>query len=161
VRSRVAAALLVLAALAVHFSWTRSFRAQASASADEYRRLRDERRLAAAARAHDLRLAEATGRVGIVPGTSDSAPPARARRLVVAALASSRVSTVKLRVTPGGRAPVGAAVHLSGVGSFDDVARFTGELARPGNGLVLSSVGLTAHGGNVELSFDALALGER
>jgi hypothetical protein len=52
-------------------------------------------------------------------------------------------------------------VHLTGVGSFDDVARFTGELARPGNGLVLSSISLVPRDGDVELSFDALAMGAR
>jgi hypothetical protein len=161
-RLRVAAVFLLLAALAVHVAWTRRFRAEASAAAEEYRRVRDERRQAAAELARDARVAAAPTRGGAVPCATEGAPPARAaRRLVVGALASSGVATVKLRVTPGGRAPIGASVHLTGVGSFDDVARFTGELARPGNGIVLSSVGMVPQDGKVQLSFKALALGAR
>jgi hypothetical protein len=162
VRLRLVAGLCVLAALGLHLGWTRRFRAAAAASADEYRQLRDERRQAAVERARDARLAGAPGRIGIVPGTSPSAPlPGAARRLVVGTLASSGVSTVKLKVTPGGRAPAAASVHLTGAGSLDEVARFTGELVRPGNGLVLSSVSLVPREGHVALSFDALALGAR
>jgi hypothetical protein len=159
-RLRVVAVLLLLAALAVHVAWTRPFRADASAAAEEYRQVRDERRRAAADLARDARLAAAPTRVGVLPGADQGAPRA-ARRLVVGALASSGVATVKLRVTPGGRAPIGATVHLTGVGSLDDVARFTAELARPGNGIVLSSVGLTPRDGDVQLSFEALGLGAR
>jgi hypothetical protein len=161
-RWRVAAALLLLAALAVHVAWTRRFRAEAAAAAEEYRRVRDERRQAVADLAREARLAAAPARVGVVPGASQATPPARAaRRLVVDALASSGVANVKLRVTPAVRAEAGASVHLTGVGSLDDVARFTGELARPGNGLVLSAVGLVPRDGEVALSFEALAIGPR
>jgi hypothetical protein len=162
VRLRLVAGLCALAALGLHLGWTRPFRAAASAAADEYRQLRDERSQATVERAHGARLAAAPGRIGVVPGTSASAPlPGAARRLVVGTLASSGVSTVKLRVTPGGRGPVAASVHLSGAGSLDEVARFTGELVRPGNGLVLSSVSLVPREGQVDLAFDALALGAR
>jgi hypothetical protein len=162
VRLRLAAAVLLLAALAVHAAWTRPFRAEASAAADEYRRVRDERRQAAADRARAARLAAAPTRVGAVPGASpDTVPASAARRLVVDTLASSGVATVKLRVTPADRALSRARVHLTGVGSLDDVARFTAELARPGNGIVLSTVALVPRGGKVELSFEALALGTR
>ena len=155
------AALLLLAALAVHFAWTRPFRAKASAAAEEYRRVRDERRQAAADLARDARLAAAPARVGVVPGASQSTPARAARRLMVDALAASGVANVKLQVTPSLRAPVGATVRLTGFGSLDDVARFTGELARPGNGLVLSSVGLVPRDGAVALSFEAVAMGPR
>jgi hypothetical protein len=161
-RLRLLAALCLLAAVGVHLAWTRRFRAEASAATDDYRQLRDERRPAAAERARAARLAEAPARVGVVPGATRGAPPAgAARRLVVDRLASSGVSTVKLRVAPLAQGPAGASVHLTGVGSVDEVARFTGELARPGNGLVLSSVSLVPRDGGVELSFDALALGAR
>jgi hypothetical protein len=161
-RLRLAAALCLLAAVFVHLAWTRRFRAEASAAADDYRRLRDERRQAEVEQEREARLAAAPARVGVVPGTTRSAPTAAAaRRLVVDRLASSGVSTVKLRVAPLARGPAGASVHLTGVGSFDEVARFTGELARPGNGLVLSSVSLVPRDGDVELSFAALALGAR
>jgi hypothetical protein len=160
VRARLAAAFCLLLGIGIHVGWTRPFRADALAAADEYGRLRDERRQALAERAREGRLAAAPGRVGVVPGVTRGAPPARAaRRLVVGTLASSNVSTVRLRVAPLARGPVGASVHLSGVGSLDDVARFTGELARPGNGLVLSSVSLSPRNGRVDLSFDAVALG--
>lgn len=159
---RLAAALLALAALAVHVGWTRRYRAEAGAAADEYRRLRDERRQAAAEHARSLRQAAAPGRVGDVTGGTAGAEPARAaRRLVVGALASSGLSTVKMRVAAGGRAPIGASVHLTGAGELDAVAAFTGGLAKPGNGLVLSKVGLVPRDGLVELSFEALAVGKR
>ena len=161
-RLRLIAGLCALAALGLHLGWTRPFRAAAFASADEYRRLREERRQAVVERTREARLAAASGRVGVVPGTSPTAPPAgAARRLVVGALASSGVSTVTLKVTPGGRAPVAASVHLTGSGSLDEVARFTGQLVRPGNGLVLSSVSLVPRQGQVDLSFHALAVGAR
>ncbi|MET0555566.1 MAG: hypothetical protein ABW221_21170 [Vicinamibacteria bacterium] len=159
-RLRLAAALLFLGAGAVHAGWTRPFRAEASAAADEYRRVRDERQQAVADQARAARLAAAPARVGSVPGTAADAPAARAaRRLVVETLASSRVATVTLRVTPSGRAPAQATVHLKGAGSLDDVARLTAELARPGNGIVLSNVVLTPREGQVQLAFEALALG--
>jgi hypothetical protein len=161
-RLRLLAALCVLAAACVHVAWTRPFRRAAVASADEYRRLREERQRAVADRAWEARLAAAPARIGVVPGTSSSTAPAgAARRLVVGTLASSEVATVRMRVTSGGRAPAAATVHLTGVGSLDDVARFTAELARPGTGLVLSAVSLQPREGQVELSFDALALGAR
>lgn len=159
-RWRVGAALLLAAALLVHVGWTRRFRAEGAAAADEYGRLREERRQALADHARAVRLSEAPGRVGVVRGASAQTPPARAaRRLVVDALAGSGVSTVRLRVDPGGKGPVGASVRLTGVGALDEVARFAGDLARPGNGLVLSSVALQPRAGAVELSFEALALG--
>lgn len=159
---RLAGVFCILAGIGIHLAWTRPFRADAVAAADEYRRLREERRQALAERAREGRLAAAPGRIGVVPGATRSAPPAgAARRLVVAALASSNVSTVRLRVAPLARGPAGARVHLSGVGSLDDVARFTGALVRPGNGLVLSSMSLSPRDGRVELSFEALALGAR
>jgi hypothetical protein len=162
VKLRLAAALVALAALGIHFGWTRPFRAEASSAADEYRQVRDQRRQAASDRAREARLLQAPARVGVVPGAPGAPAAAATRRLVVGRLASSGVSNAKLRVTRaagGGRTRVGASVHLTGVGSLDDVARFTGELARPGTGLVLSSVSLVPRAGAVDLSFEALALG--
>jgi hypothetical protein len=158
---RLLAAVLAVAAAAVHFAWTRPFRAESAAAGDEYRRLRDEKREATAALAQAARLADATSRVGVVPGVTEGAPaPRAARRLVVRALAASGVSTVRLRVAPG-RPPVAATVHLTGAGSLQEVAALAGELARPGNGLVLTAVSLTPRDGSVQLSFDAMALGAR
>jgi hypothetical protein len=161
VKLRLVAAFGALAALGVHFAWTRPFRAEASAAADEYRRVREQRRQAASDRARETRLTQAPARVGVVPASPGSPTAAAARRLLVATLASSGISTARLRVsrTLPGRTRVGASVELTGVGSLDEVARFTAALARPGNGVVLSSVSLVPRAGAVELSFKAVALG--
>lgn len=79
------------------------------------------------------------------------------RRGVVDLVTRARVSAVRLGVRPG-RSPAAAAVSLSAEGSFADVVRLTGELARAGGGLVFERVRLASHAPRVGLDVQASGL---
>lgn len=154
------AGLLALAALAVHVGLTTRYRAQASASADQYRQVRDERRLVGSRLALELRLEDAQRRTGRLPAADPGLTPARAARLqVVRSLEGSGVSRVRLGVAPTPREPLLVNVRLTGEGSFEDVLRFAGQVVRPGSGLLLQEVALDTQDERVGLSLEAVGLG--
>jgi hypothetical protein len=160
VKARVVAALLALLAIAVHVGLTVRYRAQAAAAADEYRKVRDERRQVGARLALKLRLEDAQRRAGRLPAAEGGITPARAARLqVVRTLEGSGVSRVRLGVSPAVRIPQSVNVRLTGEGSFEDVVRFAGEIVRPGSGLLLQQVELANQDERVGLSLEALGLG--
>lgn len=161
-RAHVAAALLVLAALGVHLGFTARYRAQAASSADDFRRVRDQRREVNSRLAQKVRLEDAQRRAGRLPAEGERGPltPARAARLqVVRSLQGSGIERVHLGVAPAPRSPQSVNVRLSGEGSFEDVVRFAGEVARPGSGLLLQQVALDTQQDRVGLSLEAMGLG--
>jgi hypothetical protein len=160
VKARLAAALLALAALGVHLGFTSRYRAQASAAADEFRQVRDERRQVGSRLAQKVRLEDAQRRAGRLPAAEGGVTPTRAARLqVVRTLEGSGVSRVRLGVSPVLRSPLAVNVRLTGEGSFEDVLKFAGDIARPGSGLLLQQVGLETQNERVALSLDAMGLG--
>lgn len=156
-RARALAALLALAALGVHFGLTATYRARAERAADEYRRVRDERRQITSRVAQAVRLQDAQRRARRLPAAGIELTPARAARLqVVRSLEGSGIQRVRLGVAPGRLA---ASVRLTGEGSFDDVVRFAGEVVRPGSGLLLRQVALQAKAEAVGLTLEADGVG--
>jgi hypothetical protein len=136
---RTPAALLVAAAAAIQLGYTMPARARARGVADEYKRLRDERREAAAALAasqsrQSALAAALKGASGAV--LSRDGAVADARETIVAALAGAGLRDVQLSVRPGAL-PAAAVAHVTGAGSFRDVLAFSDSLLAPGTGLAL------------------------
>jgi hypothetical protein len=162
VNARVAAGLIALVAAGVHLGLTTRYRAEAAAAADEFRQVRDERRRVAGQLGQKLRLEDAQRRAGRLPAEGEGGPltPARAARLqVVRSLEGSGIERVRLGVAPALLPPKTVNVRLRGEGSFEDVVRFAGQVARPGSGLLLQEVALDTRQDRVGLSLDAMGLG--
>ena len=158
-KARVAAAVLALAALAVHLGLTSRYRTQAAAAADEFRQVRDERKQVGSRLAHKLRLEDAQRRAGQLPTAQGGLTPTRAARLqVVRSLQGSGVSRVHLGVAPAPRSPQAVNVRLTGEGSFEDVLRFAGHIVRPGSGLLLQDVALQNQDERVALVLEAVGV---
>jgi hypothetical protein len=137
---RVTAALLVAAAAALHLGYTLPAREQIARTADDFKRLRDERREVVAAVAASQRRQAALMAALHAASASASTPDtavADARRTVVAALADTPLRNVRLSVRPG-VAPSAALVQVQGVGSYPDAMAFSTRLLEPGSGLALS-----------------------
>jgi len=160
-RTRIAAGLLVLAAIAVYLAVTVPLHGREAAAGEQYRRARDERRDARARLAELERREAARARAASALAAARSAPATgvrEVRRGVVDLVNRSRVSAVRLGVRPG-RPPAAAAVTLSAEGAFTDVVRLTSDLARAGQGLVFDRVRLVSRPPRVALDVDAAGLG--
>jgi hypothetical protein len=160
-RLRVGAGALALLALGLYAGVARPLESRALTAGEEYRRARDERRDARARAAELERRAAARARAAAVLAAAGSVPGGgvrEVRRGVVDIVTRSRVSSVRLGVRPG-RPPASASVSLSAEGPFADVVRLTGELARPGSGLVLDRVRLVSRPPRVGVDVSASGLG--
>jgi hypothetical protein len=161
VNARLVAGGLALAALVVHFGLAVRYREQASAAADAFRRLRDERHKVSGRLAQEQRLEDAQRRAGRLTTTEGSPTPTRAARLqVLRSLEGSGVTQVRLGVSPAGR-PLSVNVRLSGEGSYDEVVKLSGDVARAGTGLLLQQVALENREDRVILSLEAVGLEAR
>jgi hypothetical protein len=157
---RAAAALLLAVTAIVYAALTVPFESNAAATADAYRRARDERRAAY------VRLAQAQRRESALrhasPVRSDGAmapadPVGATRRGIVASLEGTGLSGVRLAVRPG-TPPAAAEVRLSVEGPFRDVVRLAGELVRPGTGVVLERFRLTGREARVAMTLQGAGL---
>lgn len=160
-RLRIAAGVLGLLALLLYVAVARPLESRALAAGEEYRRARDQRRDARARVAELERRAAARARAAAILAAARNAPGGgvrEVRRGVVDIVTRAGVSSVRLGVRPG-RPPVSASVSLSAEGPFADVVRLTGELARPGSGLVLDRVRLVSRPPRIGLDVDASGLG--
>jgi len=158
---RLAGLVLLLLAAVLYGAGALRLDAQAAAASDEYRRARDERRDVRARLAQIERREAARARAMDLLTAARNAPPSgvrEVRRGVVELVNRARVSGVRLGVRPG-RPPASAAVALSAEGTFTDVVRLTGELARAGRGLVLDRVRLVSRPPRVGLDVEASGLG--
>lgn len=157
---RVTAGALLLLAAVLYGAVTVPLQSQAAAASEQYRQARDQRRDARLRQAELERRAAARARAEAVLAAARSAEGGlrEVRRGVVDLITRSRVSAVRLGVRPG-RPPASATVGISAEGSFADVMRFTGELARPGRGLVLDRVRLVSRPPRVGLELGASGLG--
>lgn len=157
----MAAVLLMATAAVLHVGYTLPAREQVARTADEFRRLRDERRDAAAALAASLRrqaalmaaLHDASGAESS-PGTA----VADARRVVVAALANARLGDVRVSVRSA-PAPAAAMVQVSGVGSYPDAMAFSTRLLEPGSGLALAEARFRPAASGVALDLTLVRVG--
>jgi hypothetical protein len=158
---RAIAALMTVLALGLHFGLTARNREAAAAASDEFRRVREEKREVAQGLARKLRLEDARRRTGRLVPSESGVTPARAARLqVVRSLQGSGLSRVRLGVTPSARPPVAVSVRLTGEGSFEEVVRLAGDVARPGSGLLFQKVGLQTSDDRVGLLLQAAGLGQ-
>ena len=155
-RMRVLALALLAAAAALHLLVTVPLQRQAGAHGDEYRRLRDERRLvhgrlARWQRAETLRRQAAS----VFTATGSEDVVRLVRRSLVDSLEGSPASGVRISVRPGGRGEVAAAVSVSAEGEFDEVVRLASHLVRAGSGLVLQTVLFSPRSPTVGMTVEA------
>jgi hypothetical protein len=158
---RIAGGALLLLSVLMYVAAAVPLDAQAAAAGDQYRHSRDQRR-DARARLADLERREAarTRAIAVLAAARNArgGEVREVRRGVVDLVTRSRVSGVRLGVRPG-RPPASAAVALSAEGSFNDIVRLMGELARSGSGLVLDRVRLVSRPPRVALDMEAAGLG--
>jgi type II secretory pathway component PulM len=152
---------LLAAAIVLYVGVARPAQREAAAAGDEYRRARDERRDARARlqrlerRVPALRAADAAAPAPAAPGERVRV----VRRAVVRTVEEAGLSPVRLSVRPG-RPPAEVSVQLGAEGSFDEVVRFGGLVARPETGIVLQAFRLApGHGRVTTVELDAVALG--
>ena len=158
---RVAGLVLLLLAVVLYVGGALRLESEAATASEEYRRARDQRR-EVRSRLAELERREAARARAVASLAAARNTPAgglrEVRRGVVDLVTRSHVSAVRLGVRPG-RPPASTAVALSAEGSFGDVVRLTGELARAGNGLVLDRVRLFSRAPRVGLDVEASGLG--
>jgi hypothetical protein len=154
----VAAGLLAVTA-GVYLGLTMPLRAKAAAAADAYARARDERR-AAQARLGEIRRRESALRRAAPKGSPALSrdPVGHTRQGIVAALAGTGLSGVRLGVRPAS-APAVAQVRLAAEGPFAEVVRLTGDLVRPGTGVVLETFHLTGRDSRLAVRLEGVGLG--
>jgi hypothetical protein len=156
---RTVAVALLLATAAVYAGVTLPLQRKAAASADAYRRARDERRDAR------VRLDEAQRRESALrraaPAAADAAAPrdpvGQTRHGIVASLEGAGLSGVRLAVRPASP-PAAALIRLGAEGAFADVVRVTGDLVRPGTGVLLERCQLSSQDSRVAVRLEGLGL---
>jgi hypothetical protein len=156
---RVLALALLLATVAVYAGLTLPLQRKAAAAADAYRRARDERREARARLDEAQRRESALRRAAPAAGASalPSDPVGRTRHGIVASLEGAGLSGVRLAVRPASP-PAAALIRLGGEGAFADVVRLTGELVRPGTGVVLERCQLSGHDSRLAVRLEGVGL---
>ena len=159
-RVRGVALLLLAATAAVYAGLALPLQKKAAAAADAYRGARDERR-AAYARLGEIRRRESALRRAAPSGGAGDAlsrdPVGQTRQGIVASLEGASLTGVRLAVGPG-RPPAVAQVNLSAEGPFAEVVRLTGELVRPGSGVVLEQLHLSGRESRVTMRLQGVGL---
>jgi hypothetical protein len=150
---------LLLATAAVYAGLTLPLQRKAAAAADAYRRARDERREARArldeAQRRESALRRAAPAAGAAAVPRD--PVGQTRHGIVASLEGAGLSGVRLAVRPASP-PAAALIRLGAEGDFADVVRLTGELVRPGTGVVLERFQLNGQDSRVAVRLEGVGL---
>jgi hypothetical protein len=158
--ARGVALLLLAATAAVYAGLALPLQKKAAAAADAYRRARDAR-LAAYGRLGEVHRRESALRRAAPSGFAAAAfsrdPVGQTRQGIVASLEGSGLSGVRLAVRPGSP-PAVAEVKLSAEGPFAEVVRLTGELVRPGSGVVLARFQLSGRDSRVAMRLEGVGL---
>jgi hypothetical protein len=154
VKRRVAAVLLVVAALGLHFGVTLPARRQRDEVRDGFARGREERERL---RAQAVRL-ERRAAAGRAP--AGDAAAARALRLTLLQAAEGLpLGAVRIAAEPGRGSSEAARGRLVAEGRQADVLRAAGRLAEPASGVLLERVSLVeARGGGVRLEVEAFSV---
>ncbi|HVR72048.1 MAG TPA: hypothetical protein VMT87_14485 [Vicinamibacteria bacterium] len=159
--ARLVSVAPLLAALLLYAGLALPLRARAGEARDAYGQARRARQQAQAELA-PLERREAAWRraAAVAAGGEEGEPAALLRRRVLATVDGSSATAVRLGVRPGPRGPT---VRVSATAPFAEAVRLSGELARPGTGLILERVELRprADRGHVALLVEALALRAR
>jgi hypothetical protein len=154
------ALVLLAATAAVYAGLALPLQRKAAAAADAYRGARDERR-AAYARLGEIRRRESALRRAAPSGSAGAAlsrdPVGQTRQGIVASLEGTALSAVRLAVRPGSP-PAAAQVSVSAEGPFAEVMRLTGELVRPGSGVVIERFQLSGRDSRVAMRLEGVGL---
>lgn len=157
------AALLALAAAALQYAVAVPARVALDQAATEQRRLREERRellrrLLPLERRESAR-ARALQALAAAP-LPEGAEAQVLRRTVLARTSDEQLRGIRVAVRPG-RGPSVGSVSLACEGELEPVLRAVSALVRPGSGLVLSRVRLSARPQGVALDLEAQAVRAR
>ncbi len=155
---RLTALACVAAAALVWGFVAQPLRREASGLADEYRRLRDERREVesrgrAAARSAALEAAV------LKSAASRGGSLRELRQAALGCLKDSGLGEVRLGVKQGTQAGVAGHVRIQATGPFDKVVHLTGRLTRPPVAFLLDHVSFTPRGDSVDVVVEATGLG--
>ena len=158
-RVRVVALALLLATAAVYAGLTLPLQRKAAAAAEAYHLARNERREARARLAEVHRRESALRRAAPAPGGAavPGDPVGQTRHGIVASLEGAGLSGVRLAVRPASP-PAAALIRLGAEGAFADVVRLTGELVRPGTGVVLERYQLSGKESRVAVHVEGVGL---
>lgn len=156
-KTRVLVLGLLAAAAAVHVLVTVPLQRRAATDGDQFRRMRDERRLAQA-RLSRFQRGETLRRqaAGLLAGAAAEDAVRLVRRSLIASLDRADVSKVRVSVRPGSRDHVAATVTLTAEGDFDDVVRLSSQVVRNGSGLLLQAVTFSPRPPVVGVAVEAL-----
>jgi len=150
---------LLVATAAVYAGLTIPLQKKAAATADAYRGARDQRREARArldeAQRRESALRRAAPTAGAAAFPHD--PVGQTRHGIVTSLEGAGLSGVRLAVRPAGP-PAAALIRLGAEGAFADVVRVTGELVRPGTGVVLERYQLSGQDSRVAVRLEGVGL---
>jgi hypothetical protein len=153
VKRRVAAALLLAAALGLHFGVTLPARRQRDEAREGFARGREERERL---RAQAVRL-ERRAAAGRAP--AGDAAAARALRLsLLQAIEGLALGAVRISAEAGRGSAMAARGRLVAEGRQADVLRAAGRLAEPSSGVLLQRVSLVEAGGEVRLEVEAYSV---
>lgn len=159
-KARIAGLAMLGLAWFLHAGIAAPARAAAAAAADEQRRLRSERREVQQGLGrvqHEQAARAAAARAIGAAAVPEGREAPLLRRALLASLQELPLGAVRLSVRPG-RSPVGASASLSAEGALDDVLRLSGELVKPGHGLVLSRARFAPAPDGVALELDLFSL---
>ncbi len=156
---RLAALLLLLAALGLRLFVAVPAQREAAVLGEAYRHARHERRevaqqLALAKKRDARRQRALASMLAATPGDAD--PVTRLRRDAVASVREAGVSGVRLAVAPA-RAPIGATLQLSARGSLALASRLSADLTTK-RGLVLERVRFMPRDSEVVIEIDGARL---
>ena len=156
---RAVALALLLATAAVYAGLTLPLQRKAAAAAEAYRLARNERRDARARLDEAQRRESALRRAAPAPGgvAVPGDPVGQTRHGIVASLEGAGLSGVRLAVRPASP-PAAALIRLGAEGAFADVVRLTGELVRPGTGVVLERYELSGQDSRVAVRVEGVGL---
>ena len=151
---RLAAALMLLAALGLHVGVAAPARRQRDAARDEFARLREERERLR------VQFARLQRRAASVRAPSGDAEAVRALRLsFLAAVEGLPLKAVRISAAAGRQGAVAARGRLAADGRQSDLLRAAGRLAEASSGVLLENVRFAQTPGNdLRLEIEAFSL---
>jgi len=154
VTRRLAAALMLLAAVGLHVGLAAPARRQRDEAREEFARLREERERL---RAQAARLRRPAVSVGAPSGDAEAVRALR--QSFLGALEGLPVRTVRISAGAGRRGVVAARGRLAAEGRQTDLLRAAGRLAEASSGVLLESVRLArAPGDDLRLEIEAFSM---
>ena len=152
---RLAAALMLLGALGLHFGLAAPARRQRDGAREEFARLREERERLRARAARLRPLA-----VSVRAPSGDAEAVRAVRQSFLRALEGLPLQAVRISAEPGRRGMVAARGSLAAEGRQVDLLRAAGRLAGPSSGVLLETVRLArVPGEDLRLEIEASSVG--